>query len=125
MGSAGTTSSGILSEGDKRDSKHGVASRDFAPKPAPGLGPGEFTVASVAIKTLWLEGACVVGWDGHVFLECKQIHSKKPTETLFHGSTPRTWQGGATGSLFWKTRKTSLIPLTTPSLNGVYTVPNV
>jgi len=31
--------SGIFSEGDKRDSKHGVASLDFAPKPASRTRP--------------------------------------------------------------------------------------
>jgi len=69
----------ILSEGDKRDSKHGLASHDFAPKPASGTRPGRiYGMCSFGghIKPVQLERVNAAGWDGHVFLGRSQIRPK-------------------------------------------------
>ena len=58
---------GIPSEGDKRDSKHGLASHDFAPKPASGTRPGRiYGMYSFGgyIKPVQLERVNAAGWDG-------------------------------------------------------------
>jgi len=82
--------SGILSEGDKHDSKPGLASHNFAPKPASWTRPRRiYSIQEIAMylsgigcENAWLDCASdrVVGWYGRVLPEGSQIFSK-PTET--------------------------------------------
>jgi hypothetical protein len=94
-GADGTPCGGILSEGDKRDSKRGSANHDFAPKPASRTRPRGIQLLCQHSNKHPGRNATVfaVGWDGHVFLEGGQTLSK-PTPLFQELKGIRTRQAG-------------------------------